>query len=157
MTILKFGRRLGFTLVELLIAMGMAAFIFVTVSSFLVTLLSSNTKSRRQEAFEQVKNDLAAEFSNSIRWAGTITTTINDMTVDDTHYELVGGRIVRNSEAITPENVEVIEFTVADLSATASLASLRIEVLMRDANYGLTQDRLTLTVSQRQTKVGGSL
>ena len=148
--------RKGFTLVELMIAMTLSALIFVTVSSLLVTILTANTKSRRQEAFEQVKNDLGSEFSSTLRWAQEVVIGEDDsLTVDGKVYRADGGRLTKDGQAITPEGVRVESFSVNSLSRSADLTSVKVEVELTDASFNLAQDRLVVVVSQRQTEVGG--
>lgn len=148
----------GFTLVELLIAMAMSSLIFVVVSSLLVTLLTGNVKSRRQEVFEQVKNDVTGELSGTVRWASKVKALERRLEVDDTIvYSVQGGRLVKNGSPLTPDNIRVSDFTVTSLSRTEEYASVRVEVDMEDVNFPLASDRLVVSVSQRKTTIGDGL
>jgi prepilin-type N-terminal cleavage/methylation domain-containing protein len=146
----------GFSLIELLIAMTMSGMIFITVSSLLVTLLNSNTKNRRQEVFEQTKNDLFVELSNSIRWGDEISSTMDSLVVDGITYRLESGAVTRNGEAITPTAVEVTQFQIVPRSAATGFESFEINVVLKDKNFNLNTDKLDMVVSQRKTS-GGNL
>lgn len=150
-------RRRGFTLIELLIAMGMSAIIFVTVSSLLVTLLGTNTKSRRQEIFEQVKASLAADLSTRVRWGQEVNVAGGRLTVDGTVYEEAGGRLLRSGEPITPSTVRLSNLVITNLSGSDDIASLVIEADLEDTGFNLANDKFSIAVSQRRTRVGGKL
>lgn len=143
----------GFTLMELLLALGMSALIFVVVSSLMVTILTTNTKSRRAEVFEQTKNDLVVEFINRVRWAETVSVedleTADVVLADADKYLISDGRLFRNDEAITPENIEITRFEVVDKSNIENRAGLDIRVSFRDRNFILLEDILNIQVAQR--------
>ena len=149
--------RQGFTLIELLVGIGMSAIIFVVVGSLLVSILTTNSKGRRQEAFEQVKNDVLGELSNAVRWADEVSLSGGQLVVDEVVYEETTGRIVKNGQPLTPAGVRVENFEVRQLSAATDLASVRITADLEDANLAAARDRLTIVVSQRRTTVGGGL
>lgn len=142
----------GFTLIELLIALTMSGMIFIAVSSLLVTLLNSNTKSRRQEVFEQAKNDIFVELTNSVRWGEVVNYDGVELAVDEIVYKLDGSSILKNGEAFTSSGVEITRFEVTDRSGVDGLTSFFIEIGMRDRNFNINQDTLTLVVSQRRTE-----
>lgn len=152
----------GFTLMELLLALGMSALIFVVVSSLMVTILSSNTKSKRNEVFEQIKNDLVVEFINRVRWAQVVSAEDNAssdvITADADRYMLNNGILLRNNEPITPENIEVTRFDVVNKSNIENKAGLEITVSFRDRNFVLLEDVLNIQVAQRvRSSTGVSL
>jgi len=145
--------RKGFSLIEILIAMSLSGMVFILVSSMMVLLLTSNSKSQRQESFEQVKNNVLVELSNAVRWSDVVTFTTNSLTADSKVYELSGGAIVKNGENITPDDIEVTKFEIKNYSGVAGWASLEVAIEMKNRNYPLAQDKLRLVVSQRKTTV----
>ncbi len=102
----------GFSLIELLIGLSVSVAIFIVATSLMINVFSSTTKSRQHELLYQVKNDLQNEFSNSVRWAGTISSIGGNFKVDDTTYVLKDGRIFKDESPITPEAVEITSFEV---------------------------------------------
>lgn len=165
--------RQGLTLVELLIAMTLASFVFLLVSTLLITVVNTNLKSKRQENFEQVKNDLLMEISNQVRWANLVgvaevTNELvicnkEDLTVCDPgitnseeiryRFNTVDGSVEKNGEAITPNNVVITMFKIKSLSGIPGFASLKIDVEMRDRSITTNTDTLNIVVSQRKTRL----
>ena len=151
----------AFTLIELVIALGMSAIVFVVVSSLVVMILSTNTKARRQEVFEQTKNDLVVELINNVRWGKQVDVTDNGetdtLTVDSVVYRLEDGRVTKNGEPISPQSVEITSFDIGDYSAQDGLAGLEIKLGMRDRSFSLLTDTLEVAVAQRRTQTGGQI
>lgn len=102
----------GFTLIEILIALGLTSAIFIIATSLVVNIFTSNTKSRHTEALAQVKNDLQAEFSNSVRWADNISYVGGSLQIDSVVYRLENGVLMKNGVPITPAEIEITSFKV---------------------------------------------
>lgn len=103
----------GFTYIELLVGMAMAVAIFIIATSLVINVYSSNLKSSRGQIMEQAKNDLQAEFGNTVRWADSISFVGGVLNVDGTVYSLKDGHIYKNSTPLTPDSIEVTSFDVA--------------------------------------------
>ena len=107
----------GFTFIEILVGLSISAAIFIVATSLVVNIFTSTTKSRQTQVLEQVKNDLQAEFSNTVRWADTISYINDELLIDTVDYRLDDGRIYKDDVVITPADVEITAFEVAKYSA----------------------------------------
>jgi prepilin-type N-terminal cleavage/methylation domain-containing protein len=145
--------RKGFSLIELVVAMALSAIIFMISTTLMMSIMTSNTKNLRQEAFEQVKNDLQSELSNAIRWSSSITFSPGVLTVDGVVYQLNGGVITKNGEALTSQNVLITSFNIQNLSNSASYASLKLDFQLQNKNDPAVKDTMRLVVSQRKTTI----
>lgn len=149
----------GITLIEILVAMGLSAVVFLIVSTLIVTILNSNTKSQRQELFEQAKNDIQSEISNQVRWAEFVEFTPGNMgeikvNPSNVTYNVdAEGRLMKNNIAITPEDIKVTRFTVENFGNTVGLVSLQVTVEMQNRLFTVANDSLRFVVSQRKTTV----
>lgn len=150
----------GFTLVELLIALALSGLIFVMASSLMVTLLATQTKSRKLETFDQTKNDLYVDLYHTLKWSKSITFQdhgqIDELTADTTLYRLQDGRLLKNDVPLTSQNIIVSAFDIASYSTTPDYSSLAITISLQDNNFNLSQDTLKVVVSQRQTEISQS-
>lgn len=143
----------GFSLLELIIAIGLASVVFIIVGSVLAVFVTQNTKNARQEMFEQAKNNVAVELANSVRWGQIVDHSLGTLTVDGVVYQVADGRLTKNTENILPENVAVTRFEVADYSARAGIAGLSISIEFEDRSYPVARDAMHLVVSQRVTDI----
>jgi prepilin-type N-terminal cleavage/methylation domain-containing protein len=116
--------RSGFTFIEILVGLSISAAIFLVATSLVVNLFTSTTKSKQTQVLEQVKNDLQAEFSNTVRWADSIAYIKNQLIIDTVGYKLKDGRIFKNDVAITPEDVKITSFDVAKYAASTGSANI---------------------------------
>ena len=110
----------AFTLIEILVGLALSAAIFVVTTSLVVNIFSSSLKSRQAELMEQVKNDLSAEFGNSVRWADSVSFVGGLLQIDALSYKLDGGRLYKGSSAITPEEVEITKFEITKYESQGS-------------------------------------
>jgi prepilin-type N-terminal cleavage/methylation domain-containing protein len=143
----------AFTLIEFLVAMGVASMVFLLTSSVLMTIISANAKSAKNEAFEQAKNDLGAELTGVIKWASEVNLVNDDILVDGNLYHYESGRIYKNDVAITPGNVLINDFEVENYSTDPNLKSLAIFIQMTHKADILASDTLKIVVSQRKLEV----
>jgi type II secretory pathway pseudopilin PulG len=144
----------GFTLIELLLGITLTVLIFLSASSLMALLFRSDLKTKHIEEIQQAKNDLQIEFTNTIRWGQNISFTGSNqarLKVDDKTYTIEGGRIVRNNDPITPNNVTVTKFRVDDYSNDPKLKSLEIIVDFESKSSNSVKDSMRLVVSQRKT------
>jgi prepilin-type N-terminal cleavage/methylation domain-containing protein len=147
----------AFTLIELLIALGLSSMVFMLVSTLLVTVLNSNTRDSRRDVFEQTKNDITVGVSNEVRWAEKISYTPGnqgELDINDGQivYKLdTNGILTKNGTAIIPETIKVTKFTVENLSNNSDTVSLNINVEMENRKLPSSKDRVKIVVSQRQT------
>lgn len=144
----------GFTLIELLIGVTIAVMIFMTASSVMALLFRSDLKTKRIEQIQQTKNDLQIEFTNSIKWASTISFTPDQMstlTIDQNVYSVADGQLRRNNDPITPSSLTVKKFTVQDYSLDGAIKSLELVVDIENENNNSVKDSIRLVVSQRRT------
>lgn len=147
-------KKRAFTLIEIMVAMGLASFVFLITSSLMVTLVNSNNKSKSIEAMEQVKTNLFLELTNSIRWAKTVSLDANRITIDGpVVYSMQNGMIMRNTESITPSTVRVTGFEVTQYSSMPLYPSYQVVITLEDARFGLVHERLELVVSNRKATV----
>lgn len=107
----------AFSLIEILVGLAVSAAIFVIVTTLVVNIFSSSVKGRQNEMLEQVKNDLSAEFGNSVRWADSISYVSGLLQIDSTDYRLKNGRLFKGTQALTPEEVEITNFVVTEFEA----------------------------------------
>lgn len=138
---------------ELLIGVTISILIFMAASSVIITMLSSNTKIKNIQSLEQVKNDVAASISTSIKWATTIDITANSIVVDGVEYALVDGRVVKGEVPITPSDVVVTRFEIKDRSATPDIVGVEIGMDLHARSKSSIHDTLSLAVSQRKTEI----
>lgn len=143
----------GFSLIELIVALGVSSIVMLTVISLMLTFMSSNTKSKRQEMFEQTKNDLQLELSNAVRWAKVVQINPENIVTDGKSYTLSGGQIYKDGEALTPTGVEVTRFDINNYSNDIDLVSVEIRIEMRDRSFVTARDGLRVVVSQRKTSI----
>lgn len=145
--------RKGLTLIEMMIAISLSSLIFLLVSSLMMMVINSNTRSKNREDFEQVKNDLQAEFTNRIRWGEVVQAAGNILTIDGVIYTLDTGKLMKDGEVISPKNVTITSFEVKNLSTDPQLASLELKIGLESATSTVQKDSMRLVVSQRQTSL----
>jgi prepilin-type N-terminal cleavage/methylation domain-containing protein len=143
----------GFTLLELTVAISLSSIIFMVVGGLLAFAIDRNSKNQRQELFEQVKNDLAADLTNSVRWSKNVEADSGHINVDGTVYMLRDGKIFKNGQSLVPEGVVVAEWEVVDRTRKPGLVSLEIRIKMHNKAFSVAEDTLRLVVSQRRTEV----
>lgn len=146
----------GFTLVELLVGITITTMIFLTAGSVIGLFFRTDSKTERVETLEIAKNEILAEVSNAVRWSPSVTFTGGDLgsvkTVDS-EFTIVDGRLRKNGEPITPQDVTITKFMIQNLSAAPSLKSLAIQVEIESTQNTTTKDAFTLVVSQRKTEI----
>ncbi len=138
---------------ELLVAMSLSSVVFIMVGSILAVFVSHNTQNQRQEVFEQVKNDLATELTNNIKWATNVTYGLGYVDADGTEYRADNGNLLKNGTNLLPDRVAVSRFEIIDRSAIPDLVSLEINIELEDRNYPVAKDGLHVVVSQRKTDI----
>lgn len=144
----------GFTLIELLIGVTVSALIFLTAGSMINLLFRTDVKSQRVENLEQAKNDILVQLSNSLRWASSITFSSGDsaqIVADNETFSLSEGKILRNGEPITPNNVKITKFKATNYSSNPALLSLEIQVDLESSTTATSKDSMNIVISQRQT------
>ncbi len=139
----------GFTLLEVLIAIAIFGIAFAVVLMILTAVSTASLTSGRQEGFEQVKNNLAVEFSNSVRWAKDVQVGGTTLTVDGLPYTLNSGRITKDGQPITPANITVTDFSVGQYSTVPGYSSVKIIIGLADTNLATITDSEKIVVSQR--------
>ncbi len=163
-------RQKGFTLIELVLSMGLAA-IVLSVSTFIfVSAATKNSQGVNQESLEQFKNDAAVELTNAIKWGNTFTCTSCDgnsnatLTINtQTSYYISNGVLVKkdiaaNTESpISGSNVvvnafKITAFTTAVDSNGTVYPSYKISLTMR-SNVSTTTDTVDIVVSNRKQAV----
>lgn len=143
----------AFTMIELLVAMGIASLVFLLVSTLLITMINSNSKSKNQEAFEQTKIDVGMEITNAVRWGKSVSVANNQIVVDGRTYSMDGGRVYKNENPISPQDVVVSNWRVKDLSTKTGLVSLVLTADLSRMDDIFSKDTLRIVVSQRQLEV----
>lgn len=156
-------------MVELLIGILLTSMIFLAASSLVVTLFTSNTRTKQLDEVQQVKNDLMNELSNAIKWSGTVEVMGNDLMVitftddlgnqttytysHDTINDILNKRVDSGpDEPIHSSGVKVSTFTIKDFSVTKtanSPKSLEIFIELEDAQLTQIKDAFRIVASQR--------
>lgn len=149
----------GFTLVELMVAISISGIIFLAVSALIGTLFSSSARVTQLDALSQIKDDIAKDMSNSVRWAPDVSVspgndelTLTSAQGEDTLYHVVDSQLFKNDTPLSPIDYEVTDFSVHDYGA-GRLASLDIELSLRSKKFTARTDTIKLVISQRQTDV----
>lgn len=151
-------KKSGFTLVEVVVVMGLAAMIFMVVSGLMVSFLNAGGKSRQQQALEQARDDIVTEISNAVRWGeGEVIVGQNKLEAGRAVYELSGDRLVKDGVALTSAEVVVESLETRDYSGVAEFPSLEIKISMRSRSLPQIRDDLRLVVSKRKTEVESQL
>lgn len=143
----------GFTLIELLVGVLISVMIFMTAGSVIALLFRTDIRTKNTELLEQTKSDLQGELSSKIRWAQAISFTKDPdtLTVDGIVYSLSNGRILKDGDPLTSQNVTIKQLDIADYSRDADIASLEILIEMENSTTTTARDTLKLVVSQRKT------
>lgn len=151
----------GFTLIELLIGIILTSMIFLASSAVIVALFNSNIRLKQLDTLEQAKNDLLNEFSNTLKWAKTITLspTQDQISGEDAEghaftyrYDPTKKQLLRDNQALTGLEVAVTGFTVTDYSINkngTAPVSLEINIELESAKFTPIKDRMRIVVSQR--------
>lgn len=145
----------GFTLLELIVGMAIAALIFLAVSSLIVLLFSSNTRTKQLDQLAQTKNDLQIELSNTIKWGQDISFTNSpaQISVDSVVYRLDSEQIYKNDVPLTSFLVRVTNMEIHNYSVNPQYVSLDITVDLEHKNISVVHDQLHFVVSQRPTEI----
>ncbi len=143
----------GFTLMEMLLAVGLASVVFGLAGSLTAFIMERNTRDLKQEELEQAKNDLTVELSNAVRWAKDVEVLSDGVMVDGVSYILDDGKVRKAGEAVTSDDVVINRFEVKNYSATSRRVSLEISVEVSSARSSIYNDSMRIVVSQRQTEV----
>jgi len=147
--------RKGISLIEILLSMALFAIIFLVASSIMLGIVRSDAKSRRQEIFEQVKNDVQSELVNSIKWAKEINLDQpNEINIDGIVIKLEGSqRITRQGSPITSDSVRITKFQVKELGPGVDNISLKIDIDMENADNPTIKDTFVIVATKRSTKI----
>lgn len=144
---------LGFTLIELLIGITMSSMIFIVATNFAASLFTTDTKGKNEQTVQQVKLDLQAELSQSIRWGQVISFGENVLQIDQVLYRLDNGRLFRGSDPLTPQTVKVTKFVTRDLSNNPNYKSLEVTIAVEYQSTSTINDSFTIVSSQRRTQI----
>ena len=141
----------GFTLIELLLGVTISVMIFLAAGSVIALLFRTDIKSKNIESLEQTKNNLSAELTTSARW-GELITIIGgqELIVDSSRYTLLNGKILKNNEPLTSNDITITRFEIKDFSNSTKLKSLEIRIDMQNKNFTSVKDTFNIVVSQRQ-------
>jgi prepilin-type N-terminal cleavage/methylation domain-containing protein len=140
----------GLTLIEILVGLALSSMVFIVASSLVVSMMSYSTKSKESQALEQTKNDLAANFSTSVRWAGQIEAVDNgsEIKIDGVEYKLAGDQITKGGDALTSGDVKIDSFVVNKYKT-----SMEINVDMESKQNSNVTDTLNIIISPRGSSV----
>jgi len=144
--------RRGFTLVELVVVIGLSGLIFVVVSGLTVSLLTVGTKNRHQQTLEQARDDVTSDISNIVKWReGILAWDNNRLQVGDVVYEKSGDRFLKNGVSLLGENVVVTEMGIENYSALEDYPSLIVGLKIESRVLPQVKDEIKLVVSRRKT------
>lgn len=147
------NNKYGFTLIELLIGMVVTSMVLLIATSLVVNIFTSNTKSKQIETLAQVKNDLQVEFSNTIRWADTISYVGNKLEINSIGYELTEGVIYKEGIALTPKDVEVTRFDIKKNNSQGATNTILNSGTGLTGQYFNNADFTDLVFSQQDFKI----
>jgi prepilin-type N-terminal cleavage/methylation domain-containing protein len=154
--------RSGFTLIELLVGVVLTAVVSLGVISISMLLFSSSARVKQQDVLEQTKYNLQNELSSSVRWATSVTISIdgNEFTASQSDgtsvvytFDAANNRILKNGTDITPEDVKVTSMIITNKSLNSNLVSLDIELSMQQKSFAAVQNTARIVVSQRQVTI----
>jgi prepilin-type N-terminal cleavage/methylation domain-containing protein len=165
--------RKGLTLIEVLIAMGVSAFIFILLGSFFSNVVLSNSRQKSQEQFEQAKNDMINDISDTVKWGKVLSCTNcncgsgnppnGTLTVDSATYSLTSNQLMKAGTSITPNNVTITNFYVCNISAartktagvwTTDYPSYKITIGLQAKSGAYTYtDSMNFVVSNRKQTI----
>ncbi|HJZ05085.1 hypothetical protein A2634_04525 [Candidatus Amesbacteria bacterium RIFCSPHIGHO2_01_FULL_48_32] len=146
--------RRGFTLVELVVVIGLSGLIFVVVSGLTVSLLTVGTKNRHQQTLEQARDDVTSDISNIVKWReGILAWDNNRLQVGDVVYEKSGDRFLKNGVSLLGENVVVTEMGIENYSALEDYPSLIVGLKIESRVLPQVKDEIKLVVSRRKTTI----
>ena len=146
--------RRGFTLVELVVVIGLSGLIFVVVSGLTVSLLTVGTKNRHQQTLEQARDDVTSDISNIVKWReGILAWDKNRLQVGDVVYEKSGDRFLKNGVSLLGENVVVTEMGIENYSALEDYPSLIVGLKIESRVLPQVKDEIKLVVSRRKTTI----
>lgn len=144
------NKQKGFTLIELLLGVTISVMIFLAAGSVIALLFRTDVKSKNLESLEQTKNNLTAELTTSIRWGEQIGFDTRSLKVDTLEYTLVDGKILKNNEPLTSDDITITRFEIKNFSNSSKINSLEIGIDMQNKNFTSVKDTFNIVVSQRQ-------
>lgn len=97
---------------ELLLGLTMATIIFILATNVVISFLNVNTRSRASSEVEQVKRDVISEITNALTWGGSISYVDGVLKVDRDEYKVIDGRLLKNNNPMTAENVVVSNMAI---------------------------------------------
>lgn len=147
----------GFTIIELIIAIGLAGLIFLASSSLMFAIFSSNTRVHQLDQLEQTKTDFNFEFSNAIRWSKQIEITSDGtLLITDQNgllqtYALKNGALTKNDSPLHTADVTITSFLVQDYSqnSTVSQKSILITIELQHKTFNAVKETMRIVASQR--------
>jgi Tfp pilus assembly protein PilW len=148
-------RRSGFTLIELIIYIGITAFVVVSVSRVMLTVSGTREKTQVLSSVQQelriaqdriaysIRNALSIDAVNSTfnSNSGALSLNMSGSTMSPTKFSLSGHRIYMRegtsaSGALTSTGIIVNRFHVTDLSASNTYGTVKIVMRASDAVTG---------------------
>lgn len=145
-------KKKGFTLVEFLIGMTMTVVIFIVATNLVVSFLSINTKSKRNQDLEEVKVDVSRQITDQLTWGTTITHSSNKLIIDKDTFELVGNTLKKNGSSLTPANVKVKDFSIFEYHndpENKTAVSYKVEINLEHAESASIKDTISIFSSSR--------
>ena len=128
----------GFTLIEILLSLAVAAMLFVALSSFFFLTLQAKAKSRAIAAVEQSGLQILTTLTQTIRDSQTFSAQSSVLTLDMETFQLVGSdlRVTQNGTSVdlNPDRVTVANLNFQDLSRSGASGLIRIELTLTYQN-----------------------
>jgi len=151
----------GFTLYELLIAMAVSTFILMAALSSLTDFVrirgraqfNNRMLSTSELVFSYITTDMHQSAEAEITGLGDITLKdANGVKVAD--YTINANKILRNGEAVTPDDIKVTNFDMISLSPSGELALIQFKLGLKTLDKRAVTSELerSTTISLRSNR-----
>jgi prepilin-type N-terminal cleavage/methylation domain-containing protein len=148
----RFNRKGGFTLIELLVALAVFGFMVVILTGIFTTVLKINRKATSIQEAQESGRYLMESMMKEIRMSSvntgssngvaTISITNPHMETFDYAFDSVNKRLLKNGQAISPDNVEVAGSFYIETAAYPSRAKVTITMSVKAKNNSAGESEL---------------
>lgn len=124
-------KKAGFTLIEIILYVGIIAIIFAAIVPFALTIINNGSKSAVQQEVTDNARFISEKINHEIRQATTITSvSANSLVLGSTTIDLVDGKVRLNGINLNSDNTTVTDLTftqnTANISFTLTIGSAGI-------------------------------
>ena len=152
----------GFTLIEMLVGFALFGTIALFILGIVVSIYRSRNTSAQVEFMQGATASLVQLMTQDIHAATGVTIyqpsadTQLYLTIPDQNgekevlYAVEEGKMMRDSQAITPDTVQITEFSVQNTQPSDLLPLLKIHFVIESANYDIQPVEKTMYLSFRE-------